>query len=202
MPLVGNWCPKRERMSSATVRGNLENIRLRKAQMLQRFCPSWFNHAWSTIECDFCLTTQSSHVSWNAACKGSWEPSPSCYISEVQCWWFGIILYWARGQRWRLCQFGMFVFGSRLFYPTANQLLATCVPISKFSQSKSKVELYCFNILQHQSCHAQLTLISCCQDFVQQIGLLHTTAVVPKQTPHPQLFGCSVVWIFLGRCRS
>lgn len=29
------------------------------------------------------------------------------------------------------------------------------------------------------------------QDFVQQIGLLHTTAVVPKQTPHPQRHGRS-----------
>lgn len=149
MPLAGNWYPKRERMSFATVRGNLENIRLRQAQMLQRFCPSWFNHAWSTIECVFCLTTKSSHVSWNAACKGIWEPSPSCYISEVQCWWFGIILYWARGQRWSVCQFRMFVFGSRIFYPTANQLLATCVPISKFSQSKSKVSRTI--LLQHPS---------------------------------------------------
>ena len=37
----------------------------------------------------------------------------------------GSFLYWARGQRWRVCQFGMFVFGSRIFYPTAKQLLAT-----------------------------------------------------------------------------
>ena len=88
----------------------------------------------------------------------------------------------------------------------------SCVAIRELSKRESKIKdkstsTSSFNILQLQSCHmhcsrdagtgtrAAQTLIRFCQDFVQQIGLLHTTAVVPKQTPHPQLFGCSVVWI-------